>query len=215
MQDRKTGIVEDFDDATEIFAEWKPSERFAGIFGKSVAEALKPLKAKNRINVLEVGCGHGTWLGYLDRMGISKKISYVGIDFSRKRIEAAKKIFKKNKNANFFAADYLEFQDSKKYDIVLFIEVFQYVDKKDFGKFLEKAKIMLGKNGCVVVIDKDKYSVHSLKISLGKFFKKLPHYYRHVRYPSFSCLERLAKVYGLKPVKRLKAKEFSAIILKN
>lgn len=215
MQKRKLDIIQDFDSAAEIFAKWKPSERFEDIFRKSVVEILSSLRNNPKINILEVGCGHGTWLGFISQLKFSKKIYYVGIDFSNNRIQTAKKIFKKNKNAEFFAADYLGFPGSKKYDLVFFIEVFQYVDENNFKKFFEKAKNMLKKNGYAVIIDKDKYSAHSLKISLGNLFKKLPHYYRHVHYPSFSYLEKLAKSFGLKPIKRLKSKEFHALVLEN
>ena len=215
MQKRKLRIIRDFDDATEIFAKWSPSEIFRKIFHSSVMEALSLLRKNKEINVLEVGCGHGTWFEPISKLDFSKKIEYVGIDFSEKRIGAAKKLFKKNKNAKFFVADYLEFSSSKKYDLIFFIEVFQYVGKKDFAKFFKKTKGMLKRDGYAVIIDKDKYSAHSLKVSLGKLFKKLPYYYRHVIYPSFSSLEKLAKAYGLKPVKRSKVKEFNAIVMKN
>ena len=215
MQKRKIEIIGDFDDATEIFAEWSPSESFRKIFHGSVMEILSSLKKNKEINVLEVGCGHGTWFGFISRLGFFKKIKYVGIDFSEKRIVAAKNLFKKNKNAKFLVSDYLEYADGKKYDLIFFIEVFQYVGKKDFAKFFKKTKGMLKRDGYAVIIDKDKYSVHSLKVSLGKLFKKLPYYYRHVGYPSFSTLEKLAKKFGLRLAKRIKIQEFRAIVLKN
>lgn len=215
MQKRKLEIIGDFDDATKIFAEWSPSGRFREVFSKSVVEVLNSLKKNSRMHVLEVGCGHGTWFVIISQLKFSKKIEYVGIDFSAKRIETAKWLFKKNKNAKFLVADYLEFTSNKKYDLIFFIEVFQYVDKKDFQKFFKKTKDMLKKNGYAVIIDKNRYSAHSLKISLGKFFKKLPYYYKHVHYPSFSSMEKLAKTFGLKIVKKLKVKEFNALVMKN
>ena len=213
MQKRKLDIVGDFDHATGVFAEWKPSGNFRSIFGRSIIGILNSLKKKSRINVLEAGCGHGTWFGFISKLEFSKKIKYVGIDFSKKRIEAAKKLFRKNKNAKFLSADYLEYQNNRKYDLIFFIEVCQYAGKKAFAKFLEKAKSMLEKGGYIAIIDKERYSAHSAKIFLGKLFKKLPYYYRHVHYPSFSYLEKLAEASGLKQVKRLKVGEFNAIVM--
>ena len=213
-QKRKSDIIKNFDKATPIFAKWTPSESFREIFKKSVAEILNSLKKEGRISILEVGCGHGTWFGFVNQLGFSKKIEYTGIDFSEKRIGIAKKFFKKNKNAKFLADDYMEYYDGKKYDLIFFIEVFQYVHKKDFPKFIKKAKSMLKKEGYIVVIDKDKYSAHSLKVFLGKLFKKLPYYYKHVHYPSFNYLVRLGKIFNLDSVKKIKIKEFNALVLK-
>jgi|GEM_PF-4301093 cyclopropane fatty-acyl-phospholipid synthase-like methyltransferase len=214
MKKRKLEIIGDFDDAAGIFAEWGPSERFREAFGKSVVKVLESFKKNSRMRVLEVGCGHGTWFGLISKK-LSKKMDYVGIDFSGKRVEAAKRLFRKNKNAKFLVADYMEYADGKKYDLIFFIEVFQYFDKKDFAKLFEKTKGMLKKEGCAVIIDKDRYSAHSLKIFLGKIFKKLPYYYRHVHYPSFSSLEKLGEASGMNIIKKLKVREFNAIVMKN
>ena len=214
-QKRKYEIIGNFDKATSIFAKWTPSKSFREIFNKSVLEILNSLKKKERINILEVGCGHGTWFGFINQLTFSKKIEYIGIDFSRKRVETAKKFFKKNRNARFLAADYLNYDDVRKYDLIFFIEVFQYLHKNDFSKFLKKAKNMLRKNGYAVIIDKEKYSTHSFKISLGKFLKKLPYYYKHVHYPSFSHLTRLGKTSSFNSVKKIKVNEFNALVMKN
>lgn len=215
MQKRKFEIIRDFDDATPIFAKWSPSESFRKIFNGSIIEILNSMEKKGGISILDVGCGHGTWFGFISKLDFSGKIKYVGIDFSKKRIETAKKKFKKNKNAKFIAADYMGYGGSRKYDLIFFIEVFQYVDRKDFPGFFKKAKGMLEKDGYAVVIDKDKYSAHSLKVFLGNVFKRLPYYFEHVHYPSFSYLERLGNEVGLKPIKRIRVKEFNAIVMKN
>ncbi|MBI4143506.1 class I SAM-dependent methyltransferase [Candidatus Woesearchaeota archaeon] len=212
-QKRKHDIMGNFDRATPTFAKWVPSRRFKSIFDKTIVHILESF-SKEKIRILEIGCGHGTWLEAINKLDFSKKIRYTGIDFSEKRIEAAKKFFKKNKNAKFLVADYFEYNDNKKYDLIFFIEVFQYVDKKDSQKFLEKAKSMLEENGNIAIIDKEKYSIHSLKVFLGKLFGKLPYYYRHVHYPSFSALEKLAGECGLNVAKRARVKEFNAVIFK-
>ena len=214
-QTRKFDIIEDFDRATPIFSKWKPSPGFRKIFDKSIIKTLGLLKKKNKINILEVGCGHGTWFGVINKLEFSKKIMYTGIDFSEKRIEAAKKFFKKDKKAKFLAADYMEYNDNKKYNLIFFIEVFQYLHKKDFLKFFEKTREMLKQNGYVVIIDKEKYSMHSFKIFLGKFLKKLPYYYKHVHYPSFDYLAKLGKRFYFHFIKKMNVKEFNALVMKN
>ena len=212
MQKRKSEIIRDFDAATPIFAKWSPSESFREIFDKDVLEILDLLKKKDRINILEVGCGHGTWFGVINKSDSSKKIRYTGIDFSKKRIEIAKKKYIKKKNAKFVVSDYLNFKTKRKYNLIFFIEVFQYLQKNDFPKFFKKTRGLLKNQGHIVIIDKETYSIHSLKIYLGKLFRKLPFYYEHVHYPSFNHLEAFGKSIGLKLIKRTKVKEFNAII---
>jgi len=209
---RKNEIIEDFNSSASVFSKWKPSKSFSNIFEKSVLNSLKSLNKSGKIDVLEVGCGHGTWSESINQLDFSKKINYTGIDFSRKRIEAAKKKYIKDKNTKFIVSDYLSYKVNKKYDLIFFIEVFQYIHVNDFSKFFKKTTELLKDQVHIVIIDKEKYSIHSLKIYLGKLFRKLPFYYGHVHYPSFDHLEAFGRSFGLRSVKRIKVKEFNAII---
>ena len=80
--------------------------------------------------VLDIGCGNG-----MVAYDISKKAKkVVGIDFSSKSIEKAKRIYHGN-NLEFIVGDATIFQFQKKFDIIVLSNVLEHIEKRvDFLK---------------------------------------------------------------------------------
>ena len=103
----------------------------------------KPL---NDIQVLDIGCGGGLLCEPMCRMGAN----VVGIDASKKNIEVAKFHAKKNKlKIDYKATSPEKFKTSKKFDIVLNMEIVEHVD--DINFFIQESSKLLKKNGLMFV----------------------------------------------------------------
>lgn len=112
---------------------------------------LELVDLNSNVNVLEVGCGGGRWCFFL----ADKVNSVVGLDFSKKMIEIAEKgkaRFKIN-NIEFFETDLLCYDSDKKFDLVYFSGVLQYLNDEDLRRTIEKAKDFLSPKGIIISRD--------------------------------------------------------------
>ena len=66
-----------------------------------VKKALERVKIKNKVNILEIGCGIAATAVYLD----SYYKNYIGIDISREMIEIGKEINRNNKKVKLIVGD--------------------------------------------------------------------------------------------------------------
>ena len=101
---------------------------------------------KEKINILDIGCGEGSLVNYLNNP--HKNIT--GIDFSQKCINKAKNNNKKNDNIKFICTSFENF-DSKKvlYDGIIFCATLHHMDME---KALIKSKNLLIKNGIIIIV---------------------------------------------------------------
>ena len=140
---------------SKIAEEWwnpdgkfKPLHNFNPIRIKYIKDNIvknsnKPL---NDIQVLDIGCGGGLLCEHMCRMGAK----VVGIDASKKNIEVAKFHAKKNKlKIDYKATSPEKFKTSKKFDIVLNMEIVEHVD--DINFFIQESSKLLKKNGLMFV----------------------------------------------------------------
>lgn len=130
-----------------------PGTRFFADYRKTQEEkAFNQLVNINTINtVLEVGCGGGRWCFYL-----ADKVSHVtGIDISEEMISLCKKTAdnKKIENADFITIDFLSLPNNRKYDLVYFSGVLQYIDDDTIAKILSKLEGLLNNNAVVLSRD--------------------------------------------------------------
>ena len=103
----------------------------------------KPLE---NISILDVGCGGGLLSEPMNRLGAQ----VVGIDASYKNIEVAKLHAKKNKlDIDYFCSTPEKFETSKKFDVILNMEIVEHVEDIDF--FLKSCSNLLKKNGIMFV----------------------------------------------------------------
>ena len=205
-------IAKVYDELADLFCEWTPSWKFRKIFNDTVLELVHQSSNSN-INILDMGCGHGTWIKYvLDRINNSKNLVIEGIDISRERIRRAKYILKGYKNVSLKAENILKFTSEKKYDIIFFAEVFSLLDISTYEYVFHKCYELLNGPGYLVIIDKEKYSSHSLKTYVKTKLGLLHKAYAFTRWPSFRKLAKIGENCGLKTIKRKRVKEFRAIV---
>lgn len=136
------------------------------------------LVSKNNPKVFEIGCGSGR-----DAQEILKYTNdYLGIDFSGKLIEYAKK---NNPKANFLVADADDFVFPSNNDIIFAFASLLHSDKKSISKILKKIHSSLN-TGKIVFLSL-KYGAYQEKIKIDEFGKRIFYYY------DFKTLKELTK----------------------
>ena len=143
---------------SKIAEEWwnpngkfKPLHKFNPIRIKYIKENIInhfKIKKKNKtlknLNILDIGCGGGLISEPMARLGAN----VVGIDASKKNINVAKHHLKKSKlNIQYLNVSPENFNTSKKFDIILNLEVIEHVESIDdfikiSSKFLKKSGLM-------------------------------------------------------------------------
>ena len=130
-------------------------------------------------SILDLGCGKGSLLHYLN--SINKVSSAVGVDFSKKHIEASKKI--KTKKIKFFLADVKKFildkkSQKKKFDFIITKRLLINLEnQKEQIKFINNLANFLKPNGKYIAVESSIY------------------YYKNIN--------RIRKKFNLKPMKPL------------
>ena len=108
-------------------------------------EELIKYKNKKNFNIIDLGCGDGRILFYLEKKGyLSKAEKIIGVDISPKRIE----IFKKNvKNAIGIISDVCNIKelDNENFDMIISSQVIEHVI--DENALLREIKRLLKKDG--------------------------------------------------------------------
>ncbi len=106
----------------------------------------------NSINtVLEVACGSGRWSFYL-----SNKVNYIkAVDISHQMIEMANNISKDMnvKNIDFEVGEFFDLDFSKKYDLIYFSGLFNYLDDTEVISILDRIKDISHQNTIILTRD--------------------------------------------------------------
>ena len=106
-----------------------------------VKKAIEKVKLKNKVNILEIGCGIAASALYLD--GYYKK--YIGIDISREMIEIGREINSKNKKVKLLVGDAFNLRIKKGFpDIIFFDGVLHHIS--DITRLLKRLKLVSHKN---------------------------------------------------------------------
>ena len=99
---------------------------------------------KDCSSVLDVGCGNGLLLNYLN----TKNLSLTGIDTSDSCIEYCTKSYLSD-NIQFFQSDFLTFNTVCKYDAIIFSASIHHMD---MVSAINKAKSLLQKGGKLIIV---------------------------------------------------------------
>jgi len=216
LSDERTHrMAEVYDNLVDLFAEWQPSPQFREVFSRTVLQLVKTYgKISKKPRILDVGCGHGTWIEYVLRNVPEKSnLTIKGFDISKERIRLAKTILADFPNVSLEVEDAKYYSTSERYDIVFFAEVINLFSKDCYFDIIRKYSGMLDNGGHMVIIDKEKYSLHCLKTYIKRKLGMLHRAYDFTRYPSFKQLSKIAQTNGLRAVELLKVKEFRGLIL--
>ena len=145
---------------SNMAAEWwdpegkfKPLHKFNPIRIKYIKENIvKEFQLKNKkyplsgINVLDIGCGGGLLSEPMCRLGAN----VTAIDASNKNIAIANLHAKKNNlKINYICSSPEELKTTKKFDVILNMEIVEHVEDVDF--FLKSCANLLKKNGLMFV----------------------------------------------------------------
>jgi 2-polyprenyl-3-methyl-5-hydroxy-6-metoxy-1,4-benzoquinol methylase len=97
------------------------------MFGRYALTLDEILKNKERLKILDIGCGSGRYC----KKFASYKHNVLGIDVSVKMIEIAKKYNEKyiNKFVNFQVIDYMNFKTKNKFNYAILMGFFDYIDE--------------------------------------------------------------------------------------
>lgn len=102
-------------------------------FGKLQTGKFLKIAGKKKLNILDFGCGVGTWSN--NDLGNSSFKKITLYDKNKKLLNFLKEKYKNKKvEINFNKKKII--RNSKKYDLVIFSSVVQYMNKNEFKKIL-------------------------------------------------------------------------------
>jgi len=122
--------------------------------------------------VLDIGCGAGQITDYL----VQKGIDAIGIDFSERLLEIAKKNFP---NSKFILADICEYEHNEQVDGIITKDMLFHLSDEDLIKVLQKFKNILKSNGKLCII-MEMPKVAGEKIYVEEFNDKYQIYYNYL-----------------------------------
>lgn len=120
--------------------------------------------ANRSINILDIGCGHGTYL-YFARENGYKNLK--GIDFSGEQVALAHKLgLPEVEQADI--DDYLQ-QTTEKYDLVLMIDILEHLDPQQLFDSLEKVAKILNPGASLLIHVPNAEGLFGMRIRYGDF----------------------------------------------
>ncbi len=121
--------------------------------GKKLAErfriALKMVKIRKGMKVLDIGCGRGEGANYCYQQGAET----VGLDFSQAAIKIAQKTYP---HVSFFHQDIFKYQPKTKFSLIIMLDFIEHIPKKKFKGLLNKCHYWLEKGGQILIHTNEK-----------------------------------------------------------
>ena len=105
---------------------------------------------KDKINILDVGCGYGYLSYFLHYKNPNRKI--VAVDYDEEKINIAKNGFDKTEQLLFKHLDITTYQFNQ-FDAILLNDVLHYLSKEKQQQLLQKCALSLTKNGVILIRD--------------------------------------------------------------
>lgn len=117
---------------------------------KSIADNLINFGLKDGVNLLEIGCGIGTFSSLLPE--INGKGKNLCLDISDESIKVAKEDFKKEKSLSFECANAVEYDfKNQKFDVIVLPDVIEHIPIEFHAKLFEKLSDILSVNGFILI----------------------------------------------------------------
>ena len=104
------------------------------------------LSEDKNIEILDIGCGTGHFLYFLEKEGYKK---YFGIDISKEQIEYCKNNISKNVEA-IDGFDFLK-NNNKKFDLIVLNDVLEHIKKERLFEFLDLIRGSLSDGGKLLI----------------------------------------------------------------
>lgn len=108
------------------------------------------LLLKDKINILDVGCGYGYLSYFLHYKNPNRKI--FAVDYDDEKINIAKNGFDKTEHLQFKQLDITTYP-FEKFDAILLNDVLHYFSEEKQKQLLEKCALSLTKNGIILIRD--------------------------------------------------------------
>jgi 2-polyprenyl-3-methyl-5-hydroxy-6-metoxy-1,4-benzoquinol methylase len=132
--------------------------------GRGYSRLLKGwLPDKLEASILEVGCGSGALLGYLQEMGFR---NIIGIDISGEQVSLAKNACDKVERAD--AIEFLR-DHRESFDLIVALDLIEHLNKREILTFLERCNKALKHNGRLVLQTPNAESPWGMGVVQGDF----------------------------------------------
>jgi ubiquinone/menaquinone biosynthesis C-methylase UbiE len=172
------------------------------------------LEFAHPVRILDVGCGSGPWIeAILKHADPSLPLRVKGIDPAQRLIDSARQRLKQYPNVELESCAFQDLASAQSFDLIYFVDVIQHFDKRDYEPVFSKSHALLAEGGTIVIIDKEKYSIYSLKMLVKRKLYNLPSYYHTAEYPSFRVLRRLGFKQGLVLDNQFRKSQFACLIM--
>lgn len=136
----------------EYYNEYVVKQKSVGVNlrHKSIADKLLQTGLKKNSQVLEIGCGIGTFSGLLG--GIISEGKALCLDISDKSIELAKEIYRTKKNLIFKTENAVHFDfGDQKFDAIVLPDVIEHIPLEQHAALFEKLSKVLKKDGFIFI----------------------------------------------------------------
>lgn len=128
---------------TDAFGEDFSQDGFSDI--KQINKILKYIPKQGNVHILDIGCGNGKMLGYLQK----KTGAFIhGFDYSEKAIETAKKLYPENSEFREGIIGEIEYE-AEQFDVITSMDTMYFA--KDMTTFVAQVQTWLKPNGVLFV----------------------------------------------------------------
>lgn len=149
-------------------------------------EGYNDILPDKNVKILDIGCGFGTFLQYLQKKGY-KNIE--GVDLSLRQVKATKELGIKAEQINSLT----DFLKDKKWDYITLNHVVEHWKKEDTVKYLKAIKASLNKGGKIVVEVPNMMLLSGMKYAFSEF--------DHISAFTNTTLIEILKISGFKNIK--------------
>lgn len=215
--------VATFNACEDLFLRWMPSPPFKRLMQQTVfKEVFERVmqEEKAAIRVLDVGCGHGTWIKWLLESfpDWAQRLHILGVEPSSHRLQQALEFLKPHENVEIQQGTIFDVHEQD-WDIIFFIEVFQFFDVHEQHRNVLQMHRLNREGGVAIVVDGSFWTLRSLRHQLGKIYHKfwVPYHSQlqfatFLTYPRFSSLKRIFREVGYHPITLVKEDFRHAIV---
>jgi trans-aconitate methyltransferase len=228
MQDLAPDIERVYRTLSAEFLAWTPSPNFQAVYAQTAGRLLTCVEHDRPVRIIELGCGHGTWLKQSVELlrDRGRDCEAIGLDLSTERLRLGREYLSDYPEASLQRANLLEYEPTGEFDLVAVFEVFQHFSFDEQRRILRRWIPHIEPEGALVVVDKDRRSRHSLLIEaqkrLGRLdwllgrFRRFPPSCRDLlkatRYPDFYRLLRMVGRESDIDAELVRHGEFTALV---